>query len=566
MKDRKSVVWRIIHTSAWMRVLIYFVLFALLILIYTIIFHRLYPQLEGTPVDWSQSVLFVIQTITTTGSLLTYHSDEMILISSIMMLSGVIMIFMVIPLILTPYLVAMLRSGPARRTPRALFHHTVIVGNGELSRALVESLSLSDKEVLLVEEDETAARELARKHRHGAFVIWGDYDDPQTWEQAWIKNADFVILCENERTTASIILGIRGLTSARIISIVDKISFDRYLMYAGAEYVLSPKQVTGRILARHAVLNPAGDTEPAIPGLDRLTINKDEFPEKTLRLIHIPVMPESNAAGKKLGELDLYGQYGITAPFIWKAGRFISRPESSETIDTTTSLFLFGRVDTLRRAVHEELEVDKEQIGHAVIAGFGDVGSAAYTEMVASGISCVVVDAKKYDVNEVVGNAEDEGVLREARIEEARFCIVALNNDDVNIFTTLMARNLNPGIRILARANEPSSVEKLYRAGADYVALLPRIGGQTVGRIVLADTITVLVDLPDGEVVVLKQVRHSTDMTVGSAGGASGVRFLGIEAPDRVIIAPQKTEALREGDSVIVAGNIEQLKRFIRLF
>ena len=186
--------------------------------------------------------------------------------------------------------------------------------------------------------------------------------------------------------------------------------------------------------------------------------------------------------------------------------------------------------------------------------------------MVASGISCVVVDAKKYDVNEVVGNAEDEGVLREARIEEARFCIVALNDDDVNIFTTLMARNLNPGIRILARANEPSSVEKLYRAGADYVALLPRIGGQTVGRIVLADTITVLVDLPDGEVVVLKQVRHSTDMTVGSAGGASGVRFLGIEAPDRVIVAPQKTEALREGDSVIVAGNIEQLKRFIRLF
>jgi len=504
--------------------------------------------------------------MTTTGSLLTYHSDEMILFSSVMMLSGVIMIFMVIPLILTPYLVAMLRSGPARRTPHALYHHTVIIGNGELSRALVESLSLSDREVLLVEEDETVARELARKHRKGAFVIWGDYDDLQTWEQAWIRNADFVILCENERTTASIILGIRGITPARIISIVDKISFDRYLRYAGAEYVLSPKQVTGRILARHAVLNPAGDTEPAIPGLDRLTINVDEFPEKTLRLIHIPVMPESKAAGKQLGELDLYGQYGITSPFIWKAGKFISRPDPSETLDITTSLFLFGKADAIRRAVHEELEVDKEQIGHAVIAGFGDVGSAAYAEMMASGISCVVVDTKKYDVNEVIGNAENEDVLREARIGEARFCIVALNDDDVNIFTTLMARNLNCGIRILARANEPSSVEKLYRAGADYVALLPRIGGQTVGRIVLADTITVLVDLPDGEMVVLKQIRHPTDMIVGSVAGASGVRFLGIEAPERVIVAPKKTEALREGDSVIVAGNTEQLKKFIRLF
>jgi len=549
-----------------MRILIYFVLFALLITIFTVIFHGLYPAFEGKPVDWAQSILFVIQTITTTGSLLTYHSDTIIILSTIMMLSGVIMIFMVIPLLLTPYLVAVLRSGPAKRTPHALFHHTVIVGNGELSRALVESLSLSDNEVLIVEEDENAARDLARRHLRNAFVIWGEYDDPQTWEQAWIRNADFVILCESERTTASIILGIRGITSARIISIVDKLSFDRYLRYAGAEYVLSPKQVTGRILARHAVLNPVGDSEPAIPGLDRLTINGEEFPEKNLRLIHIPVMQDSKAMGKPLGVLDLYGQYGIIVPFLWKTGRFISQPDPKETIDATTSFFLFGKADAIRRAVHEELEVDREQIGHAVIAGFGDVGSSAYTEMTASGISCIIVDAKKYDVNEVIGNAEDEEILREARIGEAQFCIVALNNDDVNIFTTLMARNLNPGIRILARANEPSAVEKLYRAGADYVALLPQIGGQTVGRIVLADTVTVLINLPDGEMVVLKHARTPVNYSIKDITAKSGVRFLGIERPAEVIVSPHDTEELHEGDAVIVAGNTEQLKKFIRLF
>ena len=566
MRSRQNVIWRIIHTSAKMRVLIYFVLFALLITIFTVIFHGLYPAFEGKTVDWAQSLLFVIQTITTTGSLLAYHSDTIIILSTIMMLAGVIMIFMVIPLILTPYLVAVLRSGPARRTPHPLYHHTVIVGNGELSRALVESLSLSEKEVLIVEEDEKAARDLALRHLRRAFVLWGEYDDPQTWEQAWIKNADFVILCENERTTASIILGIRGITSARIISIVDKLSFDRYLRYAGAEYVLSPKQVTGRILARHAVLNPVGDTAPAIPGLDRLSINGEEYPEKNLRLIHIPVMPDSKATGKQLSGLDLYGQYGIIVPFIWKAGRFISQPDPSELIDATTSLFLFGRADAIRRAVHEELEVNREQIGHAVIAGFGDVGSAAYTEMIASGIACVVVDAKKYEVNEVVGNAESEEILNEARIGEARFCIVALNDDDVNIFTTLMARNLNPGIRILARANDPAAVEKLYRAGADYVALLPRIGGQTVGRIVLAGTITIIIDLPDGEIVALKQVTGHASLTVRIAEAKTGVRVLGIEGPGRITVSPPGTEVLRDGDAVIVAGNTEQLKKFIRLF
>ena len=566
MRSRQNVIWRILHTSAKLRVLIYFVLFALIITILTVTFHGLYPDFEGRYVDWAQSLLFVIETLTTTGSLLTYHSDAMILFATVTMLSGVIMLFMVIPLLLTPYLVSVLRSGPARRTPRPLHHHTVIVGNGELSRALVESLSLSEKEILIVEEDEKAARDLAQRHLRRAFVLWGEYDDPQTWEQAWIRNADFVILCENERTTASIILGIRGITRARIISIVDKLSFDRYLRYAGAEFVLSPKQVTGRILARNAVLNPIGDTAPAIPGLDRLTINGGEFPEKNLRLIHIPVMPDSKAVGKTLGGIDFFSQYGILVPFLWKAGRFVPQPDPAETIDPTTSLFLFGKADMVRRAVHEELEVKREQIGHAVIAGFGDVGSAAYTEMIASGIACVVVDARRYDVNEVVGNAESEDILNEARISEARFCIVALNDDDVNIFTTLMARNLNPGIRILARANDPAAVEKLYRAGADYVALLPRIGGQTVGRIVLAGTITILVNLPNGEIVALKHIMTPTGLTVGAAASKSGVRVLGIEGPGRTLVSPSGTEQLREGDAVIVSGNTEQLKKFIRLF
>jgi len=564
MTDKRNILWRVVRTSSRMRVLLYFIAFLCIIAIYTTVFHAVYPLLENKPIDWPQSFLFVMETITTTGYgwLLPFNNQLTILLAAVMMLTGVIMIFMVIPLLLTPYLVAMLRSAPAKRTLKTLYHHTVIVGDGELTRALLESLALSDREVLIVEEDEETARKLAKKHRGGAFVIWGKYDDEQTWEQAWIKNADTVIICEDERTTASIILGLRGLTQAKIIAIVDKLSFDRYLRYAGADYVLSPKHVTGRILARHAVLNPAGDTDPSIPGLDRLTINAEGAPEKILRLIHIPVMPESKATGKKLGELDLFGKYGILVPFLWKAGRFVSRPDPGETMDTTTSLFLFGRVESLRMAVHEELEVNTEQIGHAVIAGYGDVGSAACAEMIASGVACVVVDAKKYDVNEVIGNAEDEEVLRGARIGEARFCIVAVNDDAVNIFTTLMARNLNPGIRILARANEPGSVDKLYRAGADYVALLPRIGGQAVGRIVLADTVTVLVDLPDGEMVVLRRV-HKNAVTVGKLA-ASGVRILGIERTDAAVVAPRADEIAHAGDTVVAVGSTDQLKQFIR--
>ena len=567
MTAKKGILWQVIHTSAELRVFLYFLLFALQVIIFTAIFHEIYPLFEEKPIDWAHSFLFVIETITTTGygELLPFHNQTTILFTTIVMLTGVIMIFMVIPLLLTPYLVAVLRSAPARKAPHELFRHTVIIGYGELAHSLIQSLMISDKEILIVEKDEDKAKEIARKNRKQAYIIWGNYDDPRTWENAWVKNAGTVIISEDERTTASVILGIRGMTRARIIAVVDKISFDRYLRYAGAEYVLSPKHATGRILARHAVLNPTGDTAPEIPGLDRLNINTQQHPEKELRLINIPVMSGCVAIGKSLKYLNLFGRFGILVLFLWKGGTFLPHPQPDEIVDATSSLFLFGRAGAIASAVHDEFEITGKARAHAVIAGFGDVGSAAYHEMLASGIPCIVVDSRKYDVNQVVGNAENEQVLKQAKIEDAQFCIVALNNDDVNIFTTLMARNLNPGIRILARANDPVSVDKLYRAGADYVALLPMIGGQTIGRIILADTVTILLDLPDGEMVVLKHVMTPHGFSVRHVSKRSGVRIIGIEAPDRLVVAPAGEDVLREGDAVIVVGSTEQLKKFIRI-
>lgn len=565
MVTKKSVLWRILHSKAEMRVFLYFLFFSAQVIIYTDVFFVIYPMLEGKSVSWVQALMFVLETITTTGygELLPFHNEMMNVFAMVVMLSGVMMIFMIIPLLITPYLVSLLTSAPPWRTPRELHRHTVIVGYGELARSLIESLMISSIEIVIVERDEHRAREISKKYLKRAYVIWGDYDDPSTWEQAWVKNAASVIVCEEERTTASVILGIRGITNGRIIAVVDKLSFDRYLRYAGAEYVLSPKHATGRILARHAVLNPRGDTAAEIPGLDRLNINLKHELERELRLINIPVVPGCKAAGKTLKELSLFERFGIVVLFLWKSGTFIPEPQESESVDNMTSLFLFGGADAIGDAIREEFTTDGTPEARAVIAGYGDVGAAVYHELQSSGVSCTVVDLKRHGVNEVVGNAEDEHVLKEAHIEQAQFCIVALNNDDVNIFTTLMARNLNPDIRILARANEATSVDRLYRAGADYVALLPTIGGQIIGRIVLSDIVTILLDLPDGKKVVMKHVMGIGAKTVGTLERESGVRVVGIEGQKRTVVAPPPQESLVEGDAVIAVSEAGQLKRFI---
>ena len=562
---RRGRVWRAVRNSPGIQITLYFVAFVLLIALYTYIFHLFYPVLENKPLSWASALLFVVNSMTTVGygELLPFTNDLTMLLAIQIMISGVIMIFMVVPLLLAPFLTTLLAPTPPKKTPHVLNGHTVVFGYDDLTRSIVDSLMISDHDIVIIEQDKAKAFEIATQYRKQAYVVWGGYTDPNTWSAAHIAHARYIIICKDERQTASIVLGIRPVTKGKIISVVDKLIFDRYLRYAGADFVLSPKHTTGKILARNAVLNPSSDEEQDIPGVDRVKINVNRPAGQELRLINIPVISGCSATFKSLGDLDLFGRFGITVPFLWKDGKFIPDPAPDIVIDTTTSLFLFGRAESIIAAIREVFNNDGCRDALAVIAGFGDVGASAYQELRASGISCMVVDSKRQGMEQVIGNAEDEEILKKAHIERAQFCIVALNDDDVNIFTTLMARNLNPVIRILSRANEPASVKKLYRAGADYVALLPMIGGQTIARIVLEGQVTILLDLPDGDIVVMMRAGKKRSGSIRSFCRNTGVRIIGIESASRSIVAPGPDEILLAGDDIIAVGDTEQLKKFI---
>jgi Trk K+ transport system NAD-binding subunit len=283
----------------------------------------------------------------------------------------------------------------------------------------------------------------------------------------------------------------------------------------------------------------------------------------SLKLVKVPVMHGCIAFGKSLGELGLYDRYGVDLLFLWKAGKFLPSPGREDLLDASTMLFLLGRASAVSAVLDREFCIREAGEATAVIAGYGDVGKAAYQELTAVGIRCTVIDRKSHGIPEVVGNAEDEAVLRAAGVEKARFVIAAVNSDGVNIFTTLVARNLNPSAKILARASEPAAVEKLYKAGADYVALLPTIGGQVIAGIILEDIVRVLVDLPDGEKVLMKHLSRHAGTTVGELVKRSGVRIVGIEGPGRSVVRPGPGEPVRERDSVIAVGGNGELRKLI---
>ena len=63
---------------------------ALALLLFTVIFHTIYPIFEGKEISWLEALLFILETITTVGygELLPFRSDYTILFTIVLILPG----------------------------------------------------------------------------------------------------------------------------------------------------------------------------------------------------------------------------------------------------------------------------------------------------------------------------------------------------------------------------------------------------------------------------------------------------------------------------------------------
>ena len=136
-----------------------------------------------------------------------------------------------------------------------------------------------------------------------------------------------------------------------------------------------------------------------------------------------------------------------------------------------------------RRRMQARLESTSD---HYVVCGFGRVGKAVAKALQSEEVEVVVVDnqleviedAERLGLAYVQGDATDDETLRQAGIERAHGLIVATSQDSGNVFITLSARGLVPGLVIVARSTDPGATDKLIRAGADRVISPHEIGGR----------------------------------------------------------------------------------------
>ena len=122
---------------------------------------------------------------------------------------------------------------------------------------------------------------------------------------------------------------------------------------------------------------------------------------------------------------------------------------------------------------------------HFIICGSGRVGSHLVRDILRRNETFVVIEKdqqraaefSRRGLNVLVNDATLEETLRDAGVERARGLAACLPDDADNVYVVLTARDLNPHLRIVARAAEEQAEAKLLRAGANHVIAPTIIGG-----------------------------------------------------------------------------------------
>ncbi len=216
---------------------------------------------------------------------------------------------------------------------------------------------------------------------------------------------------------------------------------------------------------------------------------------------------------------------------------------------------------------------------HFIIAGYGRVGRQVADEFRSKKVKFVVIELDENAITKLAdegimhirGTATEDDVLRMAGIESAKTLISTLPDEAQNVYLTLTARDMNPKLNIIARADYDGGEKKLMRAGANHVVSPHVIGGQ---RMALASLRPNVVDfmhstsLGDGELIIEEVIIPESSELNGKTLVESrlkqeyGVHILGMKKKSsQLTISPGPNTIMEAEDILVIIGSSENLER-----
>lgn len=251
-------------------------------------------------------------------------------------------------------------------------------------------------------------------------------------------------------------------------------------------------------------------------------------------------------------------------------------------ISTITSIFAEGGFFKLLSDFRMHRSIENLN-GHTIICGFGRHATEVSQELAKQGIPFVVIENNPDKIDEikestnflfVEGDATLDEILHEAGIMRAASIVITLPKDADNLFITLSARQINPALRIITRANGLADEAKIRRAGANHTVVPERIGGFYMATLLnkpdLVEFFNLLSNMGPSNVIFeeipvqrLRNEFQGKTIAVGGLRGLIPVSLVAVRNPaGQYELNPPDTAVLLPDWHIVVLGNQEQMAKF----
>jgi voltage-gated potassium channel len=217
---------------------------------------------------------------------------------------------------------------------------------------------------------------------------------------------------------------------------------------------------------------------------------------------------------------------------------------------------------------------------HFIVCGFGRIGSIIAREFSRRNVPFVIIERETVRVHESLelgfltleADASAEHVLEKAGISRARGLIAVVGTDAENVYAVLSARVMRPDLFIIGRAENEDSVRKLKQAGANRVISPYQIGAQHIAQSAISPAVVDFVQLATSSENLELAMEEVTVGERSSLANRSileanlrqrfGVIIVAIQRQDRRMdFNPEPDASIRAGDTLVVLGRSESLKR-----
>lgn len=311
----------------------------LLIIIYILTFEYL-MILEGQPNNANAitAIYWATNTITTIGGYgnVAFTSQIGKIFTIIAQVLGVILISsFLVNYVITPWMDRVVKFRLPRKVSPNMKDHIIICGYNQLVETLIDELSEQNLPFVIVDDEEELIKELSFKD---ISCIFGVPSDKQTLTNAGIEKARILIANKSDEKNANIVLTAREYEHLTIIAIVEIRANSKYLKYAGADAVVSPKSMLGQFIGKKA--------------MDRLVSRVTGATEifEGVHVVEFPIYLKSPLIGKTVKEISSQQHLaGSKIVGIWKSGTLSFDPKEDDVIRENSILLAIGSPEGLAK-------------------------------------------------------------------------------------------------------------------------------------------------------------------------------------------------------------------------